>query len=756
MAERDDSVDLICSVGELSGLFSKSRDLGGFLQQVVEMVAAHMHADVCSVYLYDDHAQALILRATRGLNPASVGKARLQLGEGITGTAVKELRPIREDDGAQNPVFKFIPGTEEEKYASFLAVPIVQGITRIGALVVQTVRKGAFEEKDTKAMRAIASQLAGTIEQVRTLMSLHDDELAPTSASRSGSAEIPEFYKGRSASEGIARGEASIYGRLPADTIGHNIDPDRASQLGPADFDDALKRTEEELETLETDMKTKMSDVAPGMIFSAHLLMLKDENFSGAIRQAIEEGTDVVTAVRTVVDDFLDMFASSPNPRIQEKCQDIQDLGVRLLENMVPEQTASNHHAGSIVIAENLLPSDILKLSAQRTAGVVLTKGGSTAHLAILARTLEIPMVILEDERVLRVEEGADVLVDANQGTVHINPDSEVVERYRELETVEEDLNQIAESVRPASYTSDGVRVHILSNVNLLSEVKLLHKVDSDGVGLYRSEFPYLMRNDFPSEEEQYRIYRKLVEEVDGKPVTFRTLDVGGDKMLPYFHFANEDNPFLGLRSMRFLLQNPVVFTQQLRAFLRAGAGADIGIMFPLVAGVDDFVQAKDMVDECIRQLKAEGIEYNQKPRLGAMIELPSVAAVAEEVAAHADFLSLGTNDLVQYVLGVDRTNSVVAEYYMNHHPGVLRVVNRVVTAAKKAGKEVSICGDMASDPRLIPFLIGTGIRTFSLDPRKMPAVQQQISQLDSREAEKLAQRLLACATSAEVEDILA
>lgn len=520
-----------------------------------------MHAAVCSVYLYDEEAEELVLSATKGLNPDSVGKTRLKIGEGITGVALKELRPICADEGKSNPYFKFIPGTREEKYKAFLAVPIVRGLIRIGVLVVQDVRRGYFDDKDMKAMRAIGSQLAGTIENARLLMSLHP--VASFAPAHRKEPEIPGFLKGDTGTGGIARGPAASYGRLQVSAVDHLIPDAVAEKLTLDDFERALRETEHELSELEEGMKDAMMDLAASMVFSAQILMLKDDSFSGEIRQRIQRGVAVTDAVKSVVEEFAELFEKNSNARVREKSQDIQDLGVRLLEHMIPGEHVAGHYAGRIVITGDLLPLDMLKIAAQGSAGLILTEGSLTAHLAILARSLSIPAIILKDERVFNIPDGADVLIDANQCTMYVNPGPDITAQYEELRVIDKSLERLEEEKRPEqTFTSDGQRVHMLANINLLSEVALAKKAHMEGVGLYRSEFPYLVRNDFPSEEEQYRIYRKLVEEMADRPVNFRTLDVGGDKMLSYFPTTHEDNPFLGLRAIRFSLRYKDVFAQ--------------------------------------------------------------------------------------------------------------------------------------------------------------------------------------------------
>jgi phosphotransferase system enzyme I (PtsP) len=297
--------------------------------------------------------------------------------------------------------------------------------------------------------------------------------------------------------------------------------------------------------------------------------------------------------------------------------------------------------------------------------------------------------------------------------------------------------------------------MEIHANINLLSDLEPAREFKAEGVGLYRSEFPFIVRNDFPDEEEQFVIYKKLVEQMEGRSVTFRTLDIGGDKMLSYYSNVNEANPFLGMRAIRFSLQNRDIFAQQLRAFLRAGAGCNTRIMFPFISSVDDFLQAREITRECMDELEADGLPFCRQTPLGVMVEHPAAVEVVEELAQEADFLSIGSNDLIQYMLAVDRTNEQVSQLYLSHHPAILRVINRIVSAARKYGKDVSICGDLATDPRMLPFLVGIGLRKFSIDIVNTPAVQRLLESLLLTEAQEIAQTMLGFGRISEVEAFL-
>ena len=742
---RKDNVDLICNIGELAGLFKKSSSLEDFLQTVVSIVAYHMRSAVCSVYLYDEKTMELVLTATQGLSQESIGKVRLRLGEGLTGQAMKELRPIREGSGNRNPQFKFIPGIYEERYQAFLAVPIMRGLERVGVLVLQDPVQDYFDENDTKALQAIAAQLAVTIENAKLLLTLHQlQESTMAGLSASSVAEVIEpqaelkFLRGVAASAGIAIGQVAVFGAL--EEVHHEPAPGEHWTL--QDFHRALAKTEQQLEALQLQMEERLADVA-SMIFSAHLLIVKDSKFSGSMVELISKGMAPERAIEQIVSDYTHMFGKSANPRLREKVQDVKDLGRRLVRNLRTGEEDGADYRGRVIVAGELMPSDILKLSAQKAEGLVLVSGGVTSHVAILARSLRLPMVIVEDRRLFGLGSSVILALDGDQGNLYVEPGAEILRSFHELMESRRVMERAATEVRPVTETRDGQRIHLMANINMISEGRAARELKAEGVGLYRSEFPFIVRNDFPSEEEQFRIYRKLLDEMPGKPVVIRTLDVGGDKMLSYFPTVNEANPFLGLRAIRFSLRYKDIFVRQLRALLRAGQGTDLHIMFPLISSVDDFVEARAVVEECQRSLTAEGIPHLAKPKLGAMIELPSAVEVADELASEADFLSIGGNDLVQYMLAVDRTNEHISDLYVTHHPAVLRALNRVVEAARRHQKSVSFCGEMAADATMLPFLIGIGVRTISVEARQIPRLQNLIGQLDASQAKVQAGKLL-------------
>jgi phosphotransferase system enzyme I (PtsP) len=732
-----DHAKLICDIGELSAIITDASDLDAMLQKIVDTAASHMEADVCSVYLFDEARQELVLRATRGLLQSSVGNVRMRPGEGLTGLAFSERRPISEGDAPSHPNYRYFPGIGEEIYRSLVAVPILRGRRPIGAMTLQSKLADHFSADDVQVFRAITMQLATTIEMARLLLTM---EATPAALTPAPAPPDLRFVRGQVGSEGCALGEVV---RIRQPSLAEIRALIGGATLALPDFRRAVAATEEQLEHLEKLAGERLSDVT-SVIFSAQLMMLRDQSWLGAMEEQIAAGTSTAEAVYRVILNYVELFDRMDNAYMREKRYDVMDVGRRLLANLSGHRDAESRLEGRIAIAAELLPSDVLKLGLEKIGGIVLLSGGVTSHVAVLARSLDLPLIFADEPRLLEISDGTRVVLDARQGNLYVAPSEEVEQRFREQEENRRSAPQLTEGMREQTHTADGVRVYLLANINLLADVEVARSYKAEGIGLYRTEFPFMIRNDLPSEEEQLRIYRRLVEGMPGREITFRTLDVGGDKVLSYFDYAAEANPFLGLRSIRFSLRHRDVFLQQVRAILRAAHDIDVRIMFPMISSPDELGAASEVVAECLASLQRQGLPACQHVHLGMMLEVPSVLEMMDELAQHAEFFSIGTNDFVQYMLAVDRTNVNVADLYIPHHPAVLRGLYRAITAALRHGRDVSVCGDMAHDPRFVRFLLGIGVRKFSMSARYLPRVQEAIFVTRLDEAQDFARRLLA------------
>jgi phosphotransferase system enzyme I (PtsP) len=746
-----DNTQLLYDISELNNLFRESASIQNLLDKTVDMVATHTDSDVCSVYLYNNETNELVLSATKGLKPDSIGKVKLGLGQGLTGLALQEMRPVCEKDAVHNPNFKYFPGINEERYECFLAVPIARGISKIGVLVLQREKGRVFSDSDITALEAAASQLADIIENARFLMAIHEPYMEDKKVIDVLSEKL-RFLRGKVASVGFAYGPARIADKKKNfATLLHRKFEDKYTA---DDFEKAVTNTASQLEELQERVGQKLSDAA-SLIFAAHLVVLKDKYFVGGMAKLIESEVNPPVAVMRVAKEYIENFATSDNTYMQEKIQDIEDLVVRLMNNLLSETEDLGKLEGHIVIARDLYPSDLLIFSSEGANGIVLVGGTITSHLSILASSLRIPMIVSDNFDLLDLPDGTSVLVDAEIGNIYVDPSDEILERFESQQKARLTLDQQKLSIKPETTTRDGTRIRIMANINLLADLKIACELQCEGVGLYRTEFPFMIRRNLPTETEQFITYSKLVQMAGDRPVTFRTLDIGGDKTLSYYHDIKEQNPALGLRSIRFSLQNKPVFAEQIKAMLRAGAGADLRIMFPMISSIDEFCQAREVVFDCLETLNKQGFEHNNQPKLGIMVELPCVVDLIDDFVKEVDFFSIGTNDLIQFMLGVDRTNENVAGSYLPYHPSVLRALKKVVRAAGQGDREVSVCGDMAHQEQYLTFLLGIGIRILSIDPRYMHRIQQAISEIDLTEARAVADKMLAQPRISDIAGIL-
>jgi phosphotransferase system enzyme I (PtsP) len=620
-------------------------------------------------------------------------------------------------------------------------VPIRRGAEKIGVLVVQHQERDYFDEIDVMAMRAIASQLAGAVGNARLLIG-HTGQ-APDKQYSDRVFTTPVLLQGQVASYGSAFAPATVFDKSHGALV--SVEMDINCEYSLADFNQAVRDTTDQLQELQSRFTQRLAESA-SLIFTAHLMILKDVRFSNEMEKRIKNGLPVPAAVKTVANYYIDLFESSTYGHIKEKANDVRDLAGRILKNLERrDQDVAALIENRIVIAAELYPSDVLRLASEDIKGIVLVSGGVTSHVAIIARSLQIPLMITNQPELLQIPDGTPIMMDAESGSIYIQPSEEVIKQFRTQKQSLIDTQALSQDMSPVTFTRDGVRVRLLANINLLSDLALARDLKAEGIGLYRTEFPFLIRSAVLSEEEQFYIYKRLFDEMSGKEVTIRVLDIGSDKLLAYSDATTEANPALGLRAMRFLFQHHNIFHQQLRAILRAAAEAEgPRIMFPMISSLDDFLKARQTVYNCMADLERDNLSYHQKPLIGALIEIPSVVEIIDALAVEVDFLSIGTNDLIQYMLAVDRTNAKVNEYYQPNHPAVLRGLAKIARAAKYRNKEISVCGEMAHDPKFIPFLLGIGIRILSIYPKFLPSIQKIISNLKLSDAKSYAERLLA------------
>ena len=522
-------------------------------------------------------------------------------------------------------------------------------------------------------------------------------------------------------------------------------------------YDDAVASFTEKTHAMAEAMKESVGE-HNAEILEGHILLLTDPGMDEITKGAIMSGTCAEAAFESTCDMFAGMFQMADDELTRQRATDIGDIKVRMLKILTgtPDVNISEVPAGTILVAEDLTPSMTAGIVKENVAGIITAVGGKTSHSAILARALEIPAVLSVDGIVDMVSDGMTAVVDGCDGICILDPSPEEIEEYQAKREKYLSDKALLEVYRGKdTVTADGVKVHLYGNIGNPEDAKQVAACDGEGVGLFRTEFLFMGASELPSEEEQFQAYKAAAETMEGREVIIRTLDVGGDKDIPSLGLEKEDNPFLGFRAVRYCLQNKDSYRVQLKSLLRASAFGDIKIMVPLVTCVDEIRSVKALVKELMAELDAENIAYNKDIQVGAMIETPAASLIADLLAKEADFFSIGTNDLTQYTMAVDRGNAKIAYLYSSYNPAVLRSMKNIIEAANAAGIMVGMCGEAAADPLLIPLLISFGLGEFSVSATSVLATRGTIAKWSKAEADELAAKALSLATEAEVAELL-
>ncbi|XWN52041.1 phosphoenolpyruvate--protein phosphotransferase [Anoxybacillus flavithermus] len=519
-------------------------------------------------------------------------------------------------------------------------------------------------------------------------------------------------------------------------------------------FQQALAKSKEELEAIRAHALKELGE-DKAAIFSAHLLVLSDPELVQAVEQKIEqERVNAEFALHDVTSMFIAMFEAMDNEYMKERAADIRDVTKRVLAHLLGV-TISNPSMITeevVIVAEDLTPSDTAQLNRKYVKGFTTDIGGRTSHSAIMARSMEIPAVVGTKEATAVIQNGDIVIIDGIDGEVIVNPTEETIAEYEQKRAAfAAQKAEWAKLVHEQTTTSDGHHVELAANIGTPNDVEGVLANGAEGIGLYRTEFLYMGRNELPTEEEQFEAYKTVLEKMEGKPVVVRTLDIGGDKELPYLDLPKEMNPFLGFRAVRLCLNMQDMFRTQLRALLRASVYGNLKVMFPMIATLDEFRQAKAVLLEEKEKLVAEGVAVSDHIEVGMMVEIPAAAVLADQFAKEVDFFSIGTNDLIQYTMAADRMNERVSYLYQPYNPAILRLIYNVIEAAHKEGKWVGMCGEMAGEELAVPILLAFGLDEFSMSATSILRVRSQLKKLSKQEAERVKDHILSLATAEEV-----
>lgn len=561
-------------------------------------------------------------------------------------------------------------------------------------------------------------------------------------------------YHGIVGSAGIVTGKVYHYERYAFDMAGVNVGTPEEELVN---YERAVDTAKAELEALIEHFRG-LNDQEKIAIFAAHLEILIDETMDEETRDSIQSGVGAAESIRTVYDNYISMFESLEDALIRERAADMRDVSGRLLRCLagVPEQNLSALPGPVIVAAEDLVPSDTASLDRENVLGIITAFGGVTSHSAIIARSYEIPALLGVGDAIRQLEEGREIILDAESGVFYTEFTEEDRARYeKKRETFMERVRKTKLYLDREPITPDGQRILVEMNIASPEPQNLEKARYSDGVGLFRSEFLYLGRGTLPTEEEQFQIYRKALMTFGSRPVILRTLDIGGDKQLDCLNLPKEDNPFLGNRALRLCFTHPDVFRTQLRAALRASVHGNLWIMFPMVGSMDDIRKAKSFVKDVQDELQAEGIAFSHDVKIGIMIEIPSIALLADIAAEEVDFASIGTNDLTQYCTAVDRGNPEIASYYQTFHPALFRLIGYVIREFSKRGKPVGVCGEMGGNPLSAAVLIGLGMNQLSMNASSMADIKELVCNLSTEKAREMAGIVCNLSTADEVQTYL-
>ncbi len=699
------------------------------LELIVSRVKKAMEVDVCSVYLTDGESGDHTLMATDGLNTDSIGKVRLSRNDGLVGLVAERQELVNLNNAAGHPKFHYFPETGEERYSAFLGVPIIHYRRELGILVVQHLEDRRFSNDESAFLVTIAAQLAGAIAYAL--------EKGKTEIDASQSEGRSDFHQGVPGAPGVAFGTIVLLRSLAdLDSV-----PDRRVDNISAEeaaFLDVVAKVQAELRSDADRLAGALTSDAQAL-FDVHVMLLGDDSLVSGVVQRIRAGNWAPGALRDTVKEHVRIFDEIDDSYLRARAEDVRDVGRRLLVRLQATQAETRQYPKRcILMADEISIAHIADVPLPQIAGIVSMKGSRASHVAVLANNMGVPAVMGLGKLPVGKLDGQKIVVNGYKGQVCIDPSQVVRRQVKRLVKEEKKVSRGLEALHglPA-ITKDGSRVKLYVNNGLLEDITSSVSSDAEGVGLYRTEYSFLVRKSFPTEDEQYQIYRKVLQSYAPRHVVMRTLDVGGDKPLPYLPI-DEENPFLGWRGIRFTLDHPEIFLTQLRALLRANQGLNnLHLMLPMISWVDEVDSALTLLDRAHEELEEEGLHLADPP-VGIMIEVPAMLYQAEAVLRRADFLSIGTNDLTQYLLAVDRNNPRVVRLYDSLHPSVLRVLSDLTEAAHQLNKPVSVCGEMAGDPAAVVLLVGMGVDILSMSPAGLSRAKSVIRSLSRKHSEKL------------------
>ncbi len=712
-----------------------ARDLTGALNIIVDRVQESMGTQACTVYLTNDDDTRYVFMATRGLNQSAVGSVSLSNDEGLVSYVGERAEPVNLENATTHPRYLFVEAVGEEPYKAFLGVPIIHHRKVLGVLFVQDRHARKYDESEEAFLITLSAQLAGVIAHAEATGALNVE---------TDSASLPASkFRGKVGAPGIAFGTAVVvYPEANLNTVPErkvaNIDVELTL------FRVAINEVRDEIREMGAKLSDRLKPEELGL-FDAYLHMLDDSAIAGEVEELILQGHWAQGALRRVIELHVANFEAMDDSYLRERGTDVRDLGQRVLAKLQFSTGGRDKFPrDTILVGDELTPSMLASVPRDCLKGLVAVRGSGSSHVAILAKAMGVPSVMGAEDLPIELLEEKPLIVDGQAGQVITHPNEDQIRFYQNLIKEEEALIEGLEELKTLPCkTTDGHRVRLWVNTGLMSDAAKSLDRGAEGVGLYRTEVHFMTKDRFPTEEEQKTIYREHLQAFSPRNVTMRTLDIGGDKALSYFPIE-EANPFLGWRGIRVTLDHPEIFLAQVRAMIRAneGVGAFLRIMLPMVSSVSEVDEAKKLISKCYRELLEEGRKVDM-PAVGVMIEVPSAVYQARDIIKRVDFLSVGSNDLIQYMLAVDRNNAQVAELYQEYHPAVLGALKQIVEAAHGENKPLGICGEMAGNPSAAILLTAMGYDVLSMNSTNLLMVKLAIRTFDLAKAKRILNKVL-------------
>jgi phosphotransferase system enzyme I (PtsP) len=698
---------------------------------VVVRVCESMTVKVCSLYLRDENDN-FVLRATKGLKKEAIGHVSMTQHQGLVGYVAKRGEAINLENAEAHSRYLYFPETGEERFASFLGVPIIHQRQVLGVLALQQKHRRRFSESEEALLLTLSALLAGIIAHAKAAGDLEQYSEGPAEAS----------FRGMPAVNGIAIGTAVVYSPtagLTSVPFQRIKDVDNEMRI----FDQALKVTRAEIKALGKKLQDRIT-IKENALFDVYLAMLGDTTMIREVKTIIQKSIAAPYAWSQVILKHSQTFSAMDDPYLSERSADMRDLGRRVLSCLQQSVEKKRIYPdNTILIGDELTASVLGEIPLDKLVGLVSVKGSANSHMAILAKTMGIPTIMGAADFPFTKFDDSLIVVDGYRGKVYINPNNDVLAEFEALLIEDEVIVKSYESLRDLPCeTTDNHRISLWVNTGLMADVTRSIQRGAEGVGLYRTEVPFLFRDRFPTETEQCNIYREQLAAFAPDKVTMRTLDIGGDKPLSYFPI-NEANPFLGWRGIRVTLDHPEIFLAQVRAMMRASEGLDnLQIMLPMVSTIPELEEAQELIRRGYNELLEEGLSIKMPP-VGVMIEVPAAVYQAREIAARSDFLSVGSNDLTQYLLAVDRNNSQVADLFNSYHPAVLQALKSIVASAHSENTPLSICGEMAGEPGSAILLMAMGFDVLSMNSTNLPKIKSIIRSISLVQAKELLEKVL-------------